>query len=143
MVVSDATIVTLELGNDVSACRRARVFLRDALRTWCLQGVGDVAELLTGELVANVVRHVGAPMELRVSRQQASLRIEVVDPSTKPPVIRHPDPADDHGRGMLLVDSLASAWGVMVRPDGKTVWFELGLETLSEQGSKGGALDQG
>jgi anti-sigma regulatory factor (Ser/Thr protein kinase) len=143
MVVSDATIVTLELENEVSACRSARAFLRDVLRIWCLQRVSDVAELLTGELVANVVRHVGAPMELRVSRHQASLRIEVADPSPKPPVVRHPDPADDHGRGILLIESLASTWGVVVRPDGKTVWFELGLETLREQGSEGRALDEG
>ena len=143
MVVSDATIVTLELENQVSAPRRAREFLRHVLRSWCLQGVGDIAELLTGELVANVVRHVGAPMELRASRHQASLRIEVADPSTKPPVVRHPDPAEDHGRGILLVESLASAWGVVLRPDGKTVWFELGLETLREQGSKGGGIDHG
>ncbi len=67
-------------------------------------------------------------MELRASRHQASLRIEVADPSPKPPVVRHPDPADDHGRGILLIDSLASAWGVVVRPDGKTVWFEIEIE---------------
>ena len=143
MVVSDATIVTLELENDVSAARRAREFLRDALQIWCLQGVSDIAELLTGELVANVVLHVGAPMELRAIRHQASLRIEVADPSPTPPVVRHPDPADDHGRGILLVDSLASAWGVVTRPGGKTVWFELGLEALREQGSEGRALDHG
>src|SRR6476469_9948828 len=51
MVVSDATIVTLELENEVSACQYARAFLQNVLRTWCLQGVSDVAELLTGELV--------------------------------------------------------------------------------------------
>ncbi len=131
MVVADATFVTIELENDVSACRCAREFLRDVLRMWCLLGVSDVAELLAGELVANVVRHVHAPMELRASRLQASLRIEVVDPSTMPPVVRHPDPADDHGRGILLVDSLASAWGVVLRPDGKTVWFEIDVEAES------------
>ena len=138
MVVSDATIVTLELENDVSATRRARELVREVLPLWCLQGVSDVAELLTGELVANVVLHVGAPMELRVRRHQASLRIEVDDPSTKPPVVRRPDPAEDHGRGILLVDSLASAWGVVVRPDGKTVWFEIEIEVEA-----GGSVNRG
>jgi hypothetical protein len=31
----------------------------------------------------------------------------------------------------------------VVRPDGKTVWFELGLEALREQGSKDGGTDHG
>src|SRR3954465_5109523 len=98
MVVGDATFVSIELENDASACRCAPEFLRDVLRIWCLQGVSDAAELLTGELVANVVLHVGSPMELRASRRPASLRIEVDDPSTKAPVGRRPDPAEAHGR---------------------------------------------
>jgi hypothetical protein len=32
---------------------------------------------------------------------------------------------DEHGRGLLLVDSLASAWGVDASPPGKAVWFQL------------------
>ncbi|HEY3672765.1 MAG TPA: ATP-binding protein [Acidimicrobiia bacterium] len=137
MVVSDATIVTLELENDVSAARHAREFLRDVLRIWCLQGVSDVAELLTGELVANVVRHVGAPMALRAVRRPSSIRVEVDDPSTALPVRQDPQPSDDHGRGIVLVESLASAWGVAVRNGGKTVWFELDLEAEGARSGEG------
>jgi len=128
MMASDATIVALELSNDVGAARRARAFVRDAVHSWRLQsGVSDVAQLLTDELVANVVRHVGAPMQVRAMWRRSCIRVEVDDPSVQRPVRRDPDPSEDHGRGILLVESLASAWGVELRRDGKTVWFEVAL----------------
>src|SRR5438552_15282079 len=34
----------------------ARAFLREALKTWNLDGLGEVTEVLTTELVTNVVR---------------------------------------------------------------------------------------
>jgi anti-sigma regulatory factor (Ser/Thr protein kinase) len=34
---------------------------------------------------------------------------------------------DERGRGLLLIDALASRWGVQSQPDGKTVWCELDL----------------
>jgi hypothetical protein len=34
----------------------------------------------------------------------------------------------EHGRGVLLVDALATRWGVDQRAGGKTVWFELDLD---------------
>lgn len=42
------------------------------------------------------------------------------------PRLRVPN-ADDgtHGRGLILVQSLADAWGVRVHGVGKVVWFEL------------------
>ena len=43
------------------------------------------------------------------------------------PLVREaaPDPAT--GRGLLIIDQLASRWGVDLRRDGKTVWVELDL----------------
>ena len=41
------------------------------------------------------------------------------------PVRRDPNPNEDHGRGILLVESFATRWGVDLRADGKTVWIEL------------------
>jgi anti-sigma regulatory factor (Ser/Thr protein kinase) len=128
MQASDSATVMIELSNDIEAARRAREFLRDVLVKWCLQDVSAVAELLTDELVANVVRHVRAPMRVRAVRQPSSIRVEVDDPSTELPARQEPEPTDDHGRGIVLVESLASAWGVAVRNDGKTVWFEIDLE---------------
>ena len=123
----DEPTSSVDLRSDVGAPGAAREFLRNTLQTWCLDGFGDVAELLTDELVSNVVRHVGAPMQLRAVRYPSSIRIEVDDPSTEPPV------RQDHGRGILLVESLATGWGVELRDDGKTVWFEIDVETATDE----------
>lgn len=125
--------VETQLPSSVSSPQLARAFLRSTLETWRLDGFGEVTELLVTELVANVVTHVGAPMTLRVLHDPATMRVELEDPSSVVPVVRHPDAADEHGRGILLVDQLANSWGVEPRPDGKTVWFELDVSTATEE----------
>ncbi len=107
-----------------------RGWLRAALQTWQLDGFGDVTELLSSELVSNVVRHVGRPFTVRIMRGERSIRVEVDDDSGHPPMLEHPDSSSERGRGLLLVDSLADAWGTDERaPGGKTVWFELDVAT--------------
>ena len=126
--------VETQLPSSVSSPQLARAFLRTTLETWKLDGYGDVTELLVTELVANVVTHVGAPMTLRVLRRPSRMRVEIDDASTEVPVVRHPGASDEHGRGVLLVEQLANAWGVEKRADGKTVWFEVrtpGAESLN------------
>ena len=109
-----------------AAPARARAFLRDTLATWAVDGASSVAEVLATELVSNVVRHVRAPMTLRVVLVDACLRVEVDDPSPELPVPRLPREVDVDGRGLLLVESLARRWGVTPHDrEGKTVWFEL------------------
>jgi anti-sigma regulatory factor (Ser/Thr protein kinase) len=129
----DGRSVTIELPSSTHTPRAARAFLRDTLQTWELDGFGDVTELLADELVCNVVRHVGAPMQLRAVRRPSLIRIEVDDPSTEPPVLQNPDPLDERGRGILLVESLATSWGVDIRETGKTVWFEIDVDTATEE----------
>src|SRR5262245_53951890 len=116
-----------------SAPRAARAFLRDALQTWRLDGVGEITEILASELVANVVRHVGAPGTLRASSQGSTLRVEVDDVSSDVPVVRGPRADAASGYGMVLVDKLSQRWGVDCRPGGKTVWFELDLAPDDEE----------
>jgi anti-sigma regulatory factor (Ser/Thr protein kinase) len=125
--------VETQLPSSVTSPQMARAFLRETLQTWRLDGFGDVTELLVTELVANVVIHVGAPMTIRVRRGPSTVRVEVDDPSTHLPEVRHPDTAEEHGRGVLLVDQLANAWGSVARPDGKTVWFELDVSTAEAE----------
>jgi anti-sigma regulatory factor (Ser/Thr protein kinase) len=110
-----------------------RGFLRAALQTWELDGFGHITELLSDELVSNVVEHVGSPMTVRAVRQPSSIRIEVEDNSAEPPVLQHPDALDDHGRGILLIDALATQWGTEPRDGGKTVWFEIDVTTATEE----------
>jgi len=87
--------------------------------------VVDDAVLVTDELVTNAVRH-GGPWRtcrLALTNGGATLRIEVIDGATAPPRFRRPDSTG--GRGLVLVDQLASAWGVVRHHHGKTVWAEM------------------
>jgi anti-sigma regulatory factor (Ser/Thr protein kinase) len=111
----------------------ARAFLRSTLETWELDGLGEVTELLTDELVTNVVRHAGTRMTVRALRQPSRIRVEVADTSRDRPVLMHPEPLDRGGRGMLLVDTLADEWGTEMRDDGKTVWFEIDARRAAEE----------
>ena len=125
--------VETQLPSSLNSPQLARAFLRSTLETWKLDGFGEVTKLLATELVANVVTHVGAPMTLRVQRGPSTMRVEIEDPSTEVPIVRHPNPAEEHGRGVLLIDELADAWGVEPRADGKTVWFEIDVSTATEE----------
>jgi anti-sigma regulatory factor (Ser/Thr protein kinase) len=122
--IDDPQRRSISLASDLSAARTARGFVRDALRTWHVD-YDEVAELLTDELVSNVVCHVGSTMEVRAHRGRSSIRIEVDDASTELPIRRDPDDLDEHGRGILLVERLASDWGVDVHDAGKTIGFEV------------------
>ena len=85
-----------------------------------------LAELLTAELVTNAVLHVGGRVTLHAEFDGAVLHVDVEDDSSAPPVA---GPRDDRGagRGIQLVDDLATAWGVEPRDNGKVVWFEIDL----------------
>lgn len=97
-------------------------------------GVGgdvlDVLEVLTSELVSNAVVHGPQDGVVRVRAHVLDdvIRVSVGDDSQVRPVPRAADPGDLHGRGLILVEALATAWGVDVHPaDGKDVWFELAI----------------
>src|SRR4051794_5466806 len=86
-----------------------------------------LAALLVSELATNVIRHAGTPFFLSADVGLRSLRVEVADGVPDLPVIRHPEPSEPEGRGMMLVSELADDWGAEPMPDGKLVWFELSL----------------
>jgi anti-sigma regulatory factor (Ser/Thr protein kinase) len=125
--------VETQLPSSDSSATTARAFLRAALQTWELDGFGAVTELLTSELVTNVVRHVGSPMTVRAFRQPSRIRVEVDDTSTETPVVQNSGALAERGRGMQLVDSLSEQWGTEVRDDGKTVWFEIAVNTATDE----------
>lgn len=90
--------------------------------------------LLVSELVANAVRHGGSnaaaqeqeQVELILCRGIADLACVVIDASPEPPVLRTPDPAGEAGRGLHVVEALASEWGwVSLGDRRKAVWAVL------------------
>jgi anti-sigma regulatory factor (Ser/Thr protein kinase) len=126
-----------QLQATVTAPQVARGFLRSTLETWGLNGFGEITALLASELISNAVLHVGRPMTLRISRGGQRIRVEVQDESQQLPRLEHPGARDEHGRGLLLVEALASEWGAEVHPDdGKTVWFEFDTTTGTAEGRR-------
>ncbi|ACY96428.1 SpoIIE family protein phosphatase [Thermomonospora curvata] len=65
---------------------------------------------------------------LRLRRGARSLWVEVFDSDLRLPRIRSAGETDEGGRGLYLVDQLATRWGARPTADGKAVWFELPLE---------------
>ena len=111
---------------DLRAVPEARRALRELLRQWGRPGRSEIAELLTSELVTNALIHTDHDAVLTATVSPRGLRVEVRDFVARRPRLRAPS-ADDgtHGRGLLLVQSLADAWGVSTHGVGKAVWFEL------------------
>jgi PAS domain S-box-containing protein len=70
---------------------------------------------------------VGKEFRLRLRRGEHAVWVEVFDTDLRLPRIRSAGATDEGGRGLYLVDQLASRWGSRPTRDGKAVWFELPL----------------
>ncbi len=115
---------TYELPARASSARLARELVRDALDGFAAPVV-EVAELLVSELVTNAVAHARSAPVMRIEVTGDAVRVAVQDASPGPVEVRDAPPDATHGRGLLLVDSLAASWGWAPTPDGKRVWFTL------------------
>jgi len=105
----------------------ARRFVRDVLMSRSVpEEVVDTVELLTSEIVTNAILHGRAEPKLVVEVGDGVVRVGVHDMSPELPVRRATRPDDVSGRGVLIVEELALAWGVEPeRGGGKRVWFEV------------------
>lgn len=120
-------VLDLTYEADVDSPRSARHDVKAALeRTVGGSGNGsiDVVELLTSELVTNAVKHAHSTARVAVEVVGPRVRVSVTDDGPGVPATGHPSPDAESGRGLELVDSLATSWGVTPHDIGKTVWFE-------------------
>jgi len=69
---------------------------------------------------------------LRLRRGAAAVWVEVFDSDLRLPRIRSADETDEGGRGLFLVDQLASRWGSRPTKDGKAVWFEMPIRSRTD-----------
>ena len=133
---NDTWTRTIQLPASPVACGAARDHVRQALAAWG-EGIDEARAqwsdathtviLLTSELVTNAITHGASPVTVAVSWSGGQVRVEVHDRSrflpAPWPVIDHAD--DETGRGLLLVDTLATDWGFYRTPGGKAVYFTL------------------
>ncbi|MFJ9865302.1 SpoIIE family protein phosphatase [Streptomyces sp. NPDC101165] len=107
----------------------ARRHLRELLHDWASGEQVDSAVLLVSEMVTNVLVHTDADSLLlaEVTGEPGGrrLRVEVTDAGDDLPHRRHPGELASSGRGLLLIELLAHAWGVDPQGEGKSIWFEL------------------
>lgn len=99
-----------------------------ARQTGCPDACVRTIALLTTEAVTNAVRHGpdGGAVTVAVSTSRGRWRVAVTDESPRPPIVRDVEPWALGGRGVMLIDRLATTWGVEhVGRGSKTVWFEL------------------
>src|SRR5207248_452190 len=84
----------------------------------------EAAQLLASELVTNAFLHGQGNITLRAALDQDRMLVEVIDEGKGfERELRQHDFDDFHGRGLAIVESQASRWGIH---EGTThVWFEL------------------
>ena len=129
----------LALGALPTAVPCARLHARLVLAEWSLDSLTDTVELIVSELVTNAVKasagltasryqghwRPGAPpIRLWLHSGQERVLIQVWDGNAQMPRRQELELDAEHGRGLLLVESLSSEWGAFApdRPGGKVVW---------------------
>ena len=113
------------IGSDPTAVRGMREVVRRMCRTADLPAeTRDTAILLTSETLTNAIVHASP----------SGIRVEVTDDSVYSPVVAAAGNEATNGRGIRLIDSLATRWGVQHHRGGKTVWFEIAIEPVTGPG---------
>jgi DNA-binding CsgD family transcriptional regulator/anti-anti-sigma regulatory factor/anti-sigma regulatory factor (Ser/Thr protein kinase) len=110
-----------------TAAATARRFVRETLQSWRLgppdEEVCEQAQLLANELVTNAVAHAQTDMRLRLELGGELLHIAVRDFDHRLPCLLPDDPQAEGGRGLRLVEWVATTWGAQHHPKGgKVVW---------------------
>ncbi|MFC8277063.1 ATP-binding protein [Streptomyces sp. NPDC057271] len=119
------------LPHDVTAPGVARCIVRTLLGDWGVPADSiDDAQLVVSEMVSNSIEHARGPVQLHVRRARAegTVCLEVSDagPAASEGTWTSSCEADEHGRGLSIVEGLAEACGFCVTPDGRTThWARL------------------
>ncbi|MCN9239697.1 ATP-binding protein [Streptomyces sp. RY43-2] len=122
-----------ELAAHPQSVARARQLTRARLTGWSVgEDACDTATLIVSELVTNAIVHTaGASVVCELQDEGGMVRIAVRDEGCAPDE-PHPVPqrcAEEHGRGLLLVEALSLAWGTQKAGAGLLVWAELARAT--------------
>jgi serine phosphatase RsbU (regulator of sigma subunit)/anti-sigma regulatory factor (Ser/Thr protein kinase) len=120
------------------APRQARRVLRHALTSVGLDQTGELADtvlLLASELCDNALLHAGTDFEVELQVDPDSVTVSVSDHGPSPLEHHLSQPrarygrAPNHGRGLMLVERLATSWGTRHNADGtNTTWFTVHLD---------------
>jgi anti-sigma regulatory factor (Ser/Thr protein kinase) len=132
----------LVLGALPSAAGCARLHAHNVVCEWGLGGLAETIELVVSELVTNAVLATTGPdgrprydddlsglpvVYVRLSSDRVRIVVEVWDRSSGLPTLKHAEPDQEGGRGLMLVDALCERWdwGTVQGWRGKMVWAEV------------------
>jgi anti-sigma regulatory factor (Ser/Thr protein kinase) len=123
--------LTLETGP--RSVHDARRWVVESCRQIGRDDLAETAELGISELVANAILHARPPVKVRLRGTRDHPRVEVFDGSLAAPAPYPPMTDDDEllstiGRGLGIVAMCSDAWGAVIQPEGKFVWFEPAME---------------
>ncbi|GGR92827.1 hypothetical protein GCM10010252_34370 [Streptomyces aureoverticillatus] len=149
--------VTFTLAAMPSSVARARRLTRERLSSLAVgDDACDTAALVVSELVTNAIVHTASrTVVCEICTGADTVRIAIRDEGhgagvPRPTGLRGPD--EEHGRGLLLVSAVSSAWGVQDSGSGLSVWAELprspdpaacGFEPATDVGGYGDYGDYG
>jgi anti-sigma regulatory factor (Ser/Thr protein kinase) len=121
----------LELAALPTAVSCARRHAKAVVLECGLPMLADTVELIVSEIVTNAVQaasflradSLATPVvRLWLASDLHCVLVRVWDSSSQMPARQDPNPDDESGRGLMLVDCLGSEWGVDRRQNGKVVW---------------------
>jgi anti-sigma regulatory factor (Ser/Thr protein kinase) len=111
-----------------------RLHSRAIALEWGLAQLAEDIELIVSELVTNSIQaarcaggsDLAAPVvRLWLASDLHGILIRVWDANSQMPARQDASPDDESGRGLMLVDCLASEWGAYRKEAGKVVWVIL------------------
>jgi anti-sigma regulatory factor (Ser/Thr protein kinase) len=87
----------------------------------------EITLLLTSEVVTNAVSHGQGDVRMSLECDDRRLQVEVEDEGPGQPSPPGLNVMADSGRGLMLLEALATDWGTVPADDGvgKRVWFSL------------------
>ncbi|MBB2913257.1 anti-sigma regulatory factor (Ser/Thr protein kinase) [Streptosporangium becharense] len=111
----------------------AREWARELLAGRIAAPVLDDVLLLLSEVVTNAIAHsdsgrtAGGRVAVRMACVSGDVHVEVIDDGSavSAPAVRVPDLEEDGGRGLWLVNLLATTWGSYRGESGGSVWFRV------------------
>lgn len=135
VVISSITLVEmvvlarLDLPAEPASVGRARRLVASAIEGRVDDGGYDAALVITSELATNAMLHAQTDFEVVVLVSGGGIRIEVHDGSTRMPRRKRYSDQSATGRGLLLLESLATDAGAEEAAGGKVVWAIVGGTT--------------
>lgn len=116
----------MELPAEPASIGEARRFVAEVLDGEVEADQLDAALVIASELATNAVLHAGTGFELVLRVGEGGLRLEVHDGDPRLPHRKRYSATSGTGRGLILVESLATVAGAEQTEGGKVVWAVLG-----------------